>query len=99
MNPFMVWSQKERGRISREWPGDTHSYKPTELHNAEISRLLGTKWRGLTEEQRRPFVDQSNWLRMQHARNFPDYKYQPKRRKPKKKKTKFSTASEAPPPT
>ena len=54
---------------------------------------------GLTEEQRRPFVDQSNWLRMQHARNFPDYKYQPKRRKPKKKKTKFSTASEAPPPT
>ena len=69
---------------------------PSELHNADISRLLGTKWRGLTEEQKRPFVDESSWLRVLHARQFPEYKYQPKKRKPKKKKTKGPTASKTP---
>ena len=41
MNPFMVWSQLERRKIIESFP---------DSHNAEISKNLGRKWRGLTEE-------------------------------------------------
>ena len=71
MNPFMVWSQLERRKIIQSFP---------DSHNAEISKNLGRKWRSLTEEQRRPFVEEADRLKVLHIKEFPQYKYQPKKR-------------------
>ena len=70
MNAFMVWSQIERRHIS--------AADPT-LHNAEISRRLGARWRRLSVAERRPYVDEADRLRVLHAVEFPDYKYTPRK--------------------
>jgi len=71
MNPFMVWSQLERRKIIQSFP---------DAHNAEISKNLGKKWRTLTEEQRRPFIEEAERLKTLHLKEFPQYKYRPKKK-------------------
>lgn len=39
-------------------------------------------YRSLSEEEKLPFVKEADKLRSQHKREYPDYKYQPRRRKP-----------------
>ena len=67
----MVWSQLERRKIISRFP---------DSHNAEISKSLGRTWRGLTPEERRPFLEEADRLKMLHSREFPHYKYQPKKK-------------------
>ncbi|CAL4079342.1 unnamed protein product [Meganyctiphanes norvegica] len=74
MNAFMVWSQLERRRIVAMTP---------DMHNAEISKQLGRRWKLLTEEQRRPYREEAQRLKILHRREYPDYKYRP-RKKPTK---------------
>ena len=71
MNAFMVWSQIERHKIIEESPGCNH---------AEISKLLGKRWRGLSQAERNPFIEEAERLRQLHMAEFPDYKYRPKKR-------------------
>ncbi|XP_068618653.1 transcription factor SOX-8-like isoform X2 [Battus philenor] len=73
MNAFMVFAQAMRRRLSEQRPS---------LHNAELSKSLGSMWKCLSEEEKLPFVKESEKLRIQHKREYPDYKYQPRRRKP-----------------
>ncbi|PIC52647.1 hypothetical protein B9Z55_002663 [Caenorhabditis nigoni] len=74
MNAFMVWSQMERRKICEHQP---------DMHNAEISKQLGSRWRNLTDEEKAPFVAEAERLRVCHMQEYPDYKYKP-RKKPKK---------------
>ncbi|VDD96438.1 unnamed protein product [Enterobius vermicularis] len=74
MNAFMVWSQMERRKICEHQP---------DMHNAEISKQLGQRWRQLTEDEKKPFVQEAERLRVLHMKEYPDYKYKP-RKKPKK---------------
>ncbi len=71
MNAFMVWSQIERRKMAEVYP---------DMHNAEISRRLGRRWKLLTETERRPFIQRSEILREEHMRKYPDYKYRPKKK-------------------
>ena len=50
------------------------------MHNSEISRNLGERWRQLNEDEKIPFVDEAKRLRAQHMKEHPDYKYRPRRR-------------------
>ena len=71
MNAFMVWSQIERRKIIEQQP---------DIHNAEISKNLGKKWRELPEEEREPFVQEAERLRVLHLQEYPDYKYRPRKK-------------------
>ena len=83
MNAFMVWSQLERRKIIEVTP---------DKHNAEISKELGRRWKLLPEESRQPFVDEAERLRILHQKEYPDYKYKP-RKKPKSSASTSSSGS------
>lgn len=74
MNPFMVWSQIERRKICEVTP---------DMHNAVISKNLGARWKALSEAQRQPFIDEAERLRKLHSKEYPDYKYRPKKKQVK----------------
>nr|QHA34282.1 SRY-box 12 variant 1 [autotetraploid Carassius auratus red var. x Megalobrama amblycephala] len=76
MNAFMVWSQIERRKIMEQWP---------DMHNAEISKRLGKRWKLLPDYEKIPFIKEAERLRLKHMADYPDYKYRPR------KKSKIST--------
>jgi len=71
MNAFMVWSQIERRKIAAVQP---------DIHNAEISKRLGRRWRLLSDAERLPFIREADRLRELHMREYPDYKYRPRKK-------------------
>lgn len=47
----------------------------------QVSKSSRFAFRLLNEGEKRPFVEEAERLRVQHKKDHPDYKYQPRRRK------------------
>ncbi|XP_051999241.1 transcription factor SOX-4-like [Xyrauchen texanus] len=90
MNAFMVWSQIERRKIMEQSP---------DMHNAEISKRLGKRWKLLKDSDKIPFIREAERLRLKHMADYPDYKYRPRKKvkssgsKPSEKGEKIGCAS------
>ena len=82
MNSFMVWSREKRCEILKCNPG---------MSNALISKKLGSTWKSLSEEEKKPYVDEAKRLTNQHKQDYPDYKYRPRRHAKSKMKSSVAT--------
>ena len=73
MNAFMLWAKIERRKI---WEQNSR------LHNSEISKLLGARWKGLEEREKTPFIRDAKRLQLKHMADYPHYQYRPQRKAP-----------------
>ena len=90
MNAFILWSQIERRKILAR----QDNAGLATIHNAEISKMLGKRWKEeLSDKDREPFIMEAERLRLLHMKEYPDYKYRPRSRK--QNATKSSTSSVA----
>ena len=89
MNAFMVFSHIERKKIIEFQP---------DIHNAEVSKALGKRWKELSSEGKEPYIQEAERLRLLHMQEYPDYKYRP-RKKPQKGSASPTNAKATPLPS
>ncbi|KAI1139824.1 hypothetical protein F5Y05DRAFT_333781 [Hypoxylon sp. FL0543] len=67
---FILYRQHYQGQVAARHPG---------LANPEISKLIGEQWREQPEEVKNNWKRLAEEEKIRHQRQYPDYRYQPRR--------------------
>ncbi|KAL1886959.1 slightly ste11-like protein [Ceratocystis pirilliformis] len=67
---FILYRQRHQAEIASQNPG---------LSNPELSKIIGGLWKDETEEVREQWKNLAEEEKLRHQRQYPDYRYQPRR--------------------
>ena len=67
---FILYRQHRQAQVVAQNPG---------LANPEISKIIGDEWRAEPEERKNQWKRLAEEEKQRHARQYPDYRYQPRR--------------------
>ncbi|KAI3327284.1 hypothetical protein HD806DRAFT_531863 [Xylariaceae sp. AK1471] len=56
--------------------------------NGQVSKILGDEWKGLSEAEQKPWRDEANRLKAEHALRHPNWRCNRERKKPKGRQPK-----------
>jgi len=65
---YLIYGQKVREEVKKEHP---------EAKSSEIMKLIGAKWQKLTDEEKKPFVEEASRLKSQYEEQKSAFKKKP----------------------